>query len=59
MIVKRCVRERGIHALHSFGSCCPRRRSRWRERQRAADQTINPPPLVLLGRNRAPAVAFA
>jgi hypothetical protein len=28
MVVKRCVRERGIHALHSFGSCCPRRRSR-------------------------------
>jgi hypothetical protein len=29
MVVKRCVRERGIHALHSFGSCCPRRRSRY------------------------------
>ena len=32
MIVKRCVRERGIHALHSFGSCCrapPSRRSEY------------------------------
>ncbi len=28
MIVKRCVRERGIHALHSLCSCCRRRRSR-------------------------------
>ena len=23
-IVKRCVRERGIHALHSLGLCCRR-----------------------------------
>jgi hypothetical protein len=44
MIVKRCVRERGIYALHSSGSCCPRRRLVKRERQRAADRTTGPPP---------------
>ncbi len=41
MIVRRCVRERGIHALHSIGSCCRYAAdSLWRVRQRAADQTI-------------------
>ena len=60
MIVKRRVRDPGIHALHSAGSCCrhvvvPPRRI-W---QRAADRAIGPPPSGFVGRNRAPAEAFA
>jgi hypothetical protein len=40
-IIKRCVRERGIHALHSHGSCCRHAaKSLSRARRRAADQTI-------------------
>ena len=51
MTIKRYVRERGIHALHSFGKCCRHTVGPHSRRRRAADQSIVRHPWALLERS--------
>lgn len=53
-IVERCVREGGIHALHSIHECCRYAVASPKQRQRrAADRTTVRHPQAFGGLNRA------